>query len=49
MAHQLCYLIFDAKVQLQLQVLNHQILQPLLDNSSQHDAQREPLEQFTPQ
>ena len=47
--HRCTDLILDAKVQLQLQVLNHQILQSLLDDPGQHDAQREPFEQLTAQ
>lgn len=43
------YLILDTEVQLQLQILDHQVLQTLLNDSSQHDAQREPFEKLAAQ
>jgi len=44
-----CHLILDAKIKLQLKVLDHEILQAFLDDAGQHDAKREAFEQLTAQ
>ena len=43
------HLILDAKIKLQLEVLNHEVLQAFLDDASQHDAKRETFEQLAAQ
>ena len=43
------HLILDAEIELQLEVLYHEVLQAFLDDASQHDAKREAFEQLAAQ
>jgi len=43
------HLILDAEIKLQLEVLDHEVLQAFLDDAGQHDAKREAFEQLATQ